>query len=62
MVLDDTNILQADATVIAGLLILLTLLSFKGASGAMIPYFLPAVALNLVMLKQKIPPCPSLYG
>jgi hypothetical protein len=29
MVLDDINILQIDATIIAGLLILLTLLSFK---------------------------------
>jgi hypothetical protein len=31
MVLDDNNMLQADATLLAGFLILLTLLSFRGA-------------------------------
>lgn len=39
MVLDDNNILQADATVIAGLVIFVTLLSFKPPQLERLPEF-----------------------
>jgi hypothetical protein len=46
MTLDDNNMLQADATLLAGFLILLTLLSFKGA-GIARPRVSPVFPANI---------------
>jgi hypothetical protein len=53
MLIDANNLLQADATVIAGLLILLTIYSFKIARG--IPEKEKQVRLACIIISSIIP-------